>query len=73
MVGESEPARRQGQREYQKDDFVVTWEPALCIHSANSSEACQVFSTPRHGPGSTLTAPSAIRLKRWLTPVRPVP
>ncbi len=34
MVGESEPARRQGQIEYKKDDIVVSWEPALCIHSA---------------------------------------
>ena len=34
MVGESEPARRRGQREYKRDDFVVTWEPALCIHAA---------------------------------------
>lgn len=34
MVGDSEPAQRQGQREYKKDDFVVTGEPALCIHAA---------------------------------------
>ena len=46
MVGESEPARRQGQREYQKDDFVVTWEPALCIHSANCIQSLpSVFDT----------------------------
>ncbi len=46
MVGESEPAQRQGQREYKKDDFVVTWEPALCIHSAECSRSLpSVFDT----------------------------